>query len=1093
MAKAYFIGLGGSGMKTVAEIYKKLCHLPGANNDFLFTYIDTDKRTFENINAEETIIRFADFIPLSETNPNAIIRQARLNNDPASLRLKEWAIPEAPNSLTYPNERLADGAQAIRMIGRFSIYQNYPKIYNELTGKIRQFMVQGANVVPNIWVFASSNGGTGSSMTMDILYMVDRITQCDLGVVQDPDLKLVLFMPKPFIDKNVGNEQYYLNAYAYMWELNAFRLAYLNVPNKDSFGPFAVRPPQQTWSNNKPTRLYRYIIPVDRESDHNNLIDLENLYPTVAEMVYYLNLGNAANTMISNMSNDAHLLKGVAHYDDTRCDWTTPLVAYGYRVVRKPNDELKRYLKTRGMFELIKYGLIGDDVKENDKDKVKKDFANKYIMPLLMVTDATEALEINQNSLQTRIRAMYNNIFSLSEENLDANTVTYRINEVEKIEKDIKIEEEEVFEMLKDTINEGTSEAIHSHGLTYADTLLDLVDDHFLEPLVENQLEKERAEMYQKSRIKQAQCTSFDLKKKKYRGLCVSAFDEYKEYVIQYQVLNSVIRIIERLTKASTGYLEVLRRGGTQKVGIRGLKDETNKALNKWEEALSQLRKEFCSSTNNAFTTYIPSLVGIAKNENGQLWPYGTKFDDIFVNTILNYDANEANRIDGKHIPLRDAEGENLCISQYLRTIDERNRVFVEIALKDKLNMGNSFNTEVLDKLLREVENAIADPTRTATPWLNQPLSDALQNPSNLPAGKTFNQFVNELSDRENIHVLYPIKAGFGYGQLPAVRYVYAGANQALAVQLGYNPGNNNEQFVQDNNMTDRILIMKMPLGLDFYWYSHFSSLESTYNQNYSKIRNLKGNESGCHIHQVFNKLDISLGNAGTDSLKVLFVALYYQTMLTWLKNNKKPIYDEIFGKNVFDSSLFDVKSDTNLNGGGSVSTTESNPLDELLNLGSSNSTTNYSSGLEMLETFYDEFLKIEMSVENGGVRLKFFISPVSINDTNNVLNVDGLYQRNYNINVDNPRKAQSLADGIIDNGVYDKLKSIIPVFERLKNSSPTINDAFENARGIIINQVLSIGSAADLKIGALVPIWKKDELSNNEFLKSIGEGLQNA
>ena len=97
--------------------------------------------------------------------------------------------------------------------------------------------------------------------------------------------------------------------------------------------------------------VFKYIIPVDTESDHRHKIDVKELYPTVAEMVYFLNMGNVKNSTISNMSNDNRLVNSeLIQHNDTRCLWTTPLIAYGYRAIKKANQELKKYLHTRAMY-----------------------------------------------------------------------------------------------------------------------------------------------------------------------------------------------------------------------------------------------------------------------------------------------------------------------------------------------------------------------------------------------------------------------------------------------------------------------------------------------------------------------------------------------------------------------------------------------------------------------------------------------------------------------------------------------------------------------------------------------------------------------
>lgn len=118
MAKAYFIGLGGCGLKTVSELYKKLHPQDPTGEDYLFTYIDTDEKTLDAVNHDSIVIRRSDFINLGNTNPQQIYQRAANSDDEVSMRLKEWAIEQGvPGHLTFPNQVLADGAQAVRMFG----------------------------------------------------------------------------------------------------------------------------------------------------------------------------------------------------------------------------------------------------------------------------------------------------------------------------------------------------------------------------------------------------------------------------------------------------------------------------------------------------------------------------------------------------------------------------------------------------------------------------------------------------------------------------------------------------------------------------------------------------------------------------------------------------------------------------------------------------------------------------------------------------------------------------------------------------------------------------------------------------------------
>ena len=88
------------------------------------------------------------------------------------------------------------------------------------------------------------------------------------------------------------------------------------------------------------------------------------------------------------------------------------------------------------------------------------------------------------------------------------------------------------------------------------------------------------------------------------------------------------------------------------------------------------------------------------------------------------------------------------------------------------------------------------------------------------------------------------------------VRVMYAGASENLARELGYNPQDNaGNKFVRDEAMTDRFLIIKMPLGLDFYSYKYFLEIQGEY---MAKRKDILYGQYGCHIHKDFSCLNLS-------------------------------------------------------------------------------------------------------------------------------------------------------------------------------------------------------------------------------------------
>ena len=293
-------------MQTVASLSTRLKKDQNYNpDDYAFTYVDTDMFTYSRINSDSIVIPAADFVDMGPTVPLAIYNGAKTTDRPNAntKRLLEWAIEQKPGHMVLPNHPLSDGATAQRNVGRFGIYNFYEAMERELTTKINRFREltpddNGRRDV-DIWVIASSCGGTGSSMTLDVLYMINRLAH-DVAN-GEPNVKLVLYMPQTFVDLNSTNPNHKLNGYSCMEEINFFRFNFENGNGK-SFEPYAVRP-TAAGTEIYDFPLYQFLIPVCAENNFGSKMKVDQFYPTIAEMIYYLNTGNGRAFVKSNLSN----------------------------------------------------------------------------------------------------------------------------------------------------------------------------------------------------------------------------------------------------------------------------------------------------------------------------------------------------------------------------------------------------------------------------------------------------------------------------------------------------------------------------------------------------------------------------------------------------------------------------------------------------------------------------------------------------------------------------------------------------------------------------------------------------------------------
>lgn len=1091
MANSYFIGLGGCGLKTVAQLYKKLHPLDPKGEEYLFTFIDTDEETRNALNstapASSPIVNEDDFINLGATNPYQLYQSALNSNSEDSTRLKEWVIEQGVRGhLTLPNQVLAKGAKAVRMIGRTAISKFKDTIISEISNKLKVFQKMkdadvSKTVDPNIWVFASSCGGTGSSLTLDILYIINRIFIDEMGM-HDPDVKLVLFMPQPFIDMNRDNTHHTLNAYAYMWELNAFRLAYEEGMG-DLYGEFAAYAPNPKWTK-KAFEMFSYVIPVDAESNQHYKINVEQeLYPTVAEMVYYLTMGNVQSDTFSTMSNDIrNLPKNHEKHGDTRCPWTRPLIAYGYRSIVKANMKLEQYLETRGMYELVKYGLLGDEPMNEERERVKTEFANNYITPYLMTLNGICTAD-GANSLETQIANIYEDIRAPKAESLTEQIARFSIGSVEdKASSPEMVNAKNVaLNAVKQQINQGVSEAIRLHGLNYTVTLLHLVDDHYLETVIKSALDKLLNEEKQKRDDSKATCERYIAALKKNAKSFAAAFTEYCKSETRVQTIIAAIELVNLLTKDKDGYLEELRRGTNNKVGLKTLIEKSNRLLEKYTEKFDYLAKEFCATEQDAFTMYLPNLKDIALGDN-QDWPSGTVFDNIYAESILDYDRQKVNATEDKHIPVRTAEGNiDCCLFHYLQAIDKEGNLFVKLAQKNMLELGKLFEQNVEDALLKMVHMAIESPKGTSGPWLKQSLASyLLDDTDKLPKGLR----LDTLGAKDSIHVLYPTVSSAN----PATtRFFYAGASQALAEKLGYNKLDTNSKFISDTSMEDRFLIMKLPIGYDFYSYSYFGTIERMYNKHLPAIQ-AQAEEGGCHTHKIFTQL-VAQGEhpitqfGKTKSLSTFTEALFYQFALKALKSGNRDIYNQILGIN----ELFVPASD----GGDAASAGGFAGFAGFGDAGLEPATNTLD--MAAITENKDGFIDIEYRLESGKWQMVLTLRDLKLDPATQTINISADMHKSISIDHDSLFRGEAFVKALLkDSGngkIADSMETYVKAFRTIF-SNPMYRDALRKVYAAAKAGVLDMGTPPNQpKFAAFVGQWMRNPI-NNDYVRAINSAL---
>lgn len=1067
--KAYFIGLGGCGLKTVSELSRKLGPQNSNDPEYLFTYIDTDGKTLEQINREQILIYNQDFVNLGDTNPYQVYRNNLGGKTPSAKRLREWMIEqEKGHGFTLGNIPLSEGAGAERMVGRVAMFYKYGAIKADLTKKLSRFQDRknngNASVDFNIWVFASSCGGTGSSLTLDILYLIKTLSNKDVG---DPNLKLVLFMPEPFIEANVGNVRYKLNAFSYMWELNAFRL---ENKKADSFRKFSVVPEER---NIGKWELYRYILPVDVETNFNTKIPLNSLYSTVAEMVYYLNKGNVANSMVSNLCNDLHAIGGLTTHNDTPFAWTQTLIACGYHVIKKANQEFKEYIRTRGVYEVLKYGLLGEDLSEEivERNKVKKAFGVEYVLSRLMDVDS-EGCRALDGSLQNILDEKYAEVRRPAVEGLDKMKVNGFMMQLKSVEEDFPAIKEEAFANLKESINQGISRCIRENGLRYTWSVLNLVDDFYLEPLCKDVLVRTECDTEKLVNQKRTECQRFLAEgiTKKNAPAVQKTLEEYREALKKYNCLKISIGLIRRLTEYPDGYMELIRKGKGEITGLRQLIDRVAQLCGTWEDAYRGLAKRFRETENDALTVYLPDLKDIATGDNVD-WSVDNLFDRLYRDTVLEQCVGKE---DDKRFPVRKNEGMN-NLSSYIEAIDDTSRVFIDLALSEMTEFKKTFEKKIIRSLMDTIQKVTEKDGTMAKAWLDETLEESLNDPDMLPAGQSKEMFLSRLAARDRIPVLYPTALGTASPTL--LRYMYAGASRQLAEQLGYVEMDKNSQFVQDDEMLDRFLIFKMPMGLDFFSYKYFLDIQAQYFKSQKEIRN---GEYGCHIHKEFARLDLNeaasfldISNS-QDYLHYFFKALYYQHVIDLLKVKNQEIYKRIFGR----CSITDIIGGDNPDYG--------QQEDDLIDLSAFSDDSADNDAGDMVPWPDDEasdcFIQVDIDIRNGWVEVDLYEIEKNENGGIKISDEEQRFQIKRMI------PCVAFAKELAEKDCLDMLKSV-DVLENLIRSDRVLEDAVKEVSLDAKKEIMRKGSKEQPKFAAFINEWIKQKRQEDKpLLRLISE-----
>lgn len=387
-----FIGLGGAGVCASAHLKARLLKEAGSREKLSehcrFVFIDTDTSAYNKMNAlyskdfaSQNLID-DDWVPFSSVSPLYLYRQAvgkrDINNLDDEMEVLLSFVDERSAS-SFKSVRLEEGASANRQQGRVAIWSQWRAAQRKINACIEGLKnpknaEQSTLSIP-FYILSGTCGGTGSSMFLDVAYLVDRTVKSHFKG-REPTVRAVLFMPEWYIQlyKKDSNEdivrKYQSNAYAFFEELNYFLADYHageDMARGRGFEKVFVAPAieEQVESYNKKWSVFNFAICVDSTSELEAKFDDDQMYRNTAEMIYHWHRAEVQSPVVSSFDNqlrDNYLAK-------TR---VPAFVTMGYRALQYPAKLISEYLTARFLYEFFKDGLLieGEGAREYLKTTV---------------------------------------------------------------------------------------------------------------------------------------------------------------------------------------------------------------------------------------------------------------------------------------------------------------------------------------------------------------------------------------------------------------------------------------------------------------------------------------------------------------------------------------------------------------------------------------------------------------------------------------------------------------------------------------------------------------------------------------------------
>lgn len=865
--KHIFIGIGGQGVKTVAQIKAKVyekrfpeataskSRLQAMNDSYRFLFIDTDQRDIDNANKDNResfehgkvpfISPQTDLINLGRANPQAIYYEAK--KDPNTLinkRILEACSPELSNKI--PDQPLSFGAGAFRIKSRIAFAHSLADFQSKLQAAISSLndvkTVGGEDCIIYYWLVSSSLGGTGSGIFNDVLYHINQLHHQIVGN-GDPQLVYTMYMPKVFIDANSTEEKYSLNAYGVFSELEAFKKMSYEEKQKTVMHRLAFNNDYNLVDASKRYCPFYYVIPVDIQTDKGtSLGNPSTMCHNTAEMLYHLHNGQAGATFRSDIDNYMNDIMEQNHEEF--------LVPMGYVSLQKPQEQFAKYMRARFRRDVLRSWLLCSDKKQAS---VSKEDVEPLYKQLFMELDPTAGDSIarsflgNAKKLQKKLDKV-----DLSKEKMDEDIEISSIStDLSKVENTFKAESADdkrahYKKLLVDGIWKQAEGLIREHGLSYTYNAIIEVRKHMHKEYMLENLDAKEQELSQIKTGKLSEMSEKAAKNDWGEKLTKSNHKQIEEYVQEVQAY--VKKYIEfQIAKWSHDIKrdfcmdeknDELSKLARHISGMITKAEEMNREAVKYYKRLAT---DFGETSMDVTTVYLPMLKTIC---DGNGWKAGNFFSKLYTKVIT---AEE----DMDETPVRSDLMKFLNQNIYLSADDDAVEAMYKVSLDKKQTEEDNIdepqkvidtrffaNPVLVDRGNVSAEKIIEDFLTASTIILEKKLhndKDIQENWDNRKISTFFSDLTNEEKDEVRRALNPALFFSYNSNRIDITKkeehiIFVAGSEDLAAEMLGYQKGNTKHRFEKSGD-ENTALVLKSKFGLSLKDYRIYDSIKMVYDK----------------------------------------------------------------------------------------------------------------------------------------------------------------------------------------------------------------------------------------------------------------------